>query len=89
MVLWVFPRREKEVAIGMEKDVSFALENRKVYPEGWLLFLKGIPQGSECTLANTYYPKKKKHYMKEIMIELMEFKKSNIILVRDFNCLVH
>lgn len=61
-------RRAKGVAIGLGKDVSFRLEDRKVDPEGQFLFLKDNFQGMECTLANVYCPNKiPKIYMKEIL----------------------
>lgn len=79
-------KRAKGFAIGLAKDVRFQLEERLVDRDGRFIFLKGILQGMECTLANIYCPNKNPtRYLIEILGKLMEFKKGKIILAGDFN----
>lgn len=72
--------------VGVGKNISFTVEERRVDPEGRYLFLKGKLQRKRFTLASVYCPNSHpKKYLKGILNALMDFKQGHIILAGDFN----
>lgn len=74
------------VAIGLGREVTFSLEDRKVDPEGRFIFLRGKLEYTEYTLANIYCPKKNPtSCLKYVLGKLMDYKKVLLILAADLN----